>query len=266
MDKILNSNTLVDLAENIDQFLALQDKTSYAALYRALKERCTQYALASLFDNSARHYDTYTGNRCAVMHLYLNWAYTKSAKKNRAELERIANEIKNDFTPAENTQIRIDAIRSILDYLEQRYGSCTKFFSEHRLSILLPECGHKRYNSLCRTAELVDGSVSCSLYLFHIRKDCGASPEYILFHELGHVLHTMLTGSYNTVPESFFEMAEPMFSGLSTAYRDSAPEFFADCFAMGVMLDSEWSAFDPYPQIYAEDKRLFERYMHSFLE
>lgn len=106
----------------------------------------------------------------------------------------------------------------------------------------------------------------CSLYLLHIKKDCAASPEYVLFHELGHVLHTMLTGSYNAVPGSFFKMAEPMFRGQSTTHRDSAPEFFADCFSMGVMQDSEWSKFDPYTQIYAEDKRLFERYMRGLMK
>lgn len=83
---------------------------------------------------------------------------------------------------------------------------------------------------------------------------------------MGHVLHTMLTGSYNTVPESFFEMAEMMFPDISTTYRNSAPKFLADCFAMGTMMDSEWSTHDPYQQIYAEDKRLFEQYMRSLLE
>lgn len=57
-----------------------------------------------------------------------------------------------------------------------------------------------------------------------------------------------------------------MFWGLPTTYRDSAPEFFADCFAMSVMQDSEWSKFDPYTQIYAEDKRLFERYIRGHME
>ena len=102
------------------------------------------------------------------------------------------------------------------------------------------------YNSLCRTAELADGTVCCTLYLFHLKRGCAASPEYVLFHELGHALHTMLTGSYNAVPDSFFKMAEVMFSVLSTTYRDSAPEFFADCFAMGVTINSAWSASDPY--------------------
>ena len=78
-------------------------------------------------------------------------------------------------------------------------------------------------------------------------------------------MHTMLIGSCKTVPESFFAMAEPMFRGLSTTYRDRVPEFFADCFAMGVMQDSEWEEFDPYTQIYAEDKRLFERYMRGLM-
>lgn len=82
-----------------------------------------------------------------------------------------------------------------------------------------------------------------------------------MFHELGHVLHTMPTGRCSTVPESFFEMAEPIFRGFSTTYRDSAPEFFAVYFAMGVMQGSAWSAFDPYTQVYSEDKRLLERYM-----
>lgn len=265
MNSILNSNTLTDLAKNIEQLLVSQGKISYAALYRAVKEKSKQYALASLFDNSARYYDIFTGNRCMVMHLYLNWVYAKSPAKNRAELKRIADEIRKDFVPAENVQINEETIRASLDYLEQRYGFCTKLFAGHRLSILLPECGHKNYNSLCRTAELTDGSMHCSLYLFHVKKDCAASSEYVLIHELGHVLHTMLTGSCKTVPESFFAMAEQMFRGLSTTYRDRVPEFFADCFAMGVMQDSEWEEFDPYTQIYAEDKRLFERYMRGLM-
>lgn len=266
MDRILNSNTLADLAENINELLASKEKISFSALYRSVKEQYKQYSLASLFDNNARYYDIFCGNRCVVAHLYLNWPYTKSVAQNRATLKRIAEEIKKDFTTSKNIQISEESICSVLEYLELRYGFCTNLFAKHRLNILLPACGHMSYNSLCRTSELTDSSVRCSLYLLRHKKNCKVSPEYVLFHELGHVLHTMLTGSYNTVPDSFFDMAETMFPGLSTTYRNSAPEFFADCFAMGTMLDSEWNAFDPYPQIYAEDKRLFEQYMRALLE
>ena len=87
-----------------------------------------------------------------------------------------------------------------------------------------------------------------------IEKNENSSLDSILLRGLGHVLNLSLTGDIAVVPEDFFSFGEMSFLGLSTTYRDQAPEFFAHCFSMGITSRPEFHQYDAFPTVKPEHK------------
>ena len=100
----------------------------------------------------------------------------------------------------------------------------------------------------------------CALFIYHLKDECHCSPEYVFLHELGHVVQIKITGDSHKVPPSFLPFAEAIFPDMT---KETEAEIFADCFAMAVMYDSQFSVYDPFDIIIPTHKALFQIYMRE---
>ena len=78
-------------------------------------------------------------------------------------------------------------------------------------------------------------------------KDESVISEYVFLHELGHVLHSVITGSVLTVPDEFIKFHNSIPDALHIEHGNmDALELFADTFAISVMRGTELSCYDPF--------------------
>ena len=204
------------------------------------------------------------GHQWAVeLYLYQNWPHGDTRRDLVSKLNMLVDQMKSDFSPSEGAQLSVAAIDNILRYLDRQDHYSEKVLKNGKLMILSAGCSHRQFDALSRPRIYQDDSFCCDIYLFHRKGDEKSSLESILLHELGHVLNLSLTGDISAVPEDFFTFGELFFPGLSTTYRNQAPEFFAHCFSMGITSRPEFQQYDAFPAIKLEHKRLFDTYMKS---
>lgn len=201
--------------------------------------------------------------RAAELYLYQNWPHSETEKNIMIKLNMLVDQMKSDFSPSEGEQLSPASIESILCYLDQQDHYSEKVLKSGKLMILSAGCSHRKFDALSRPRIYQDDSFCCDIYLFHRKKNENSSLESILLHELGHVLNLSLTGDISAVPEDFFTFGELFFPGLSTTYRNQAPEFFAHCFSMGITSRPEFQQYDAFPAVKSEHKQLFDAYMRS---
>lgn len=202
-------------------------------------------------------------HRATELYLYQNWPRGEQGKGLVSKLNMLAGQMKLDFLPSEGEQLPVESVERILHYLDQQDHYSDKVLKNGKLMILSAGCSHHQFDALSRPRIYQDNSFCCDIYLFHRRKGEKSSLESILLHELGHVLNLSLTGDISKVPEDFFTFGELFFPGLSTSYREQAPEFFAHCFSMGITSRPEFQRYDAFPTVELEHKKLFDIYMKS---
>lgn len=80
----------------------------------------------------------------------------------------------------------------------------------------------------------------------NLMDDTNHSLEHIFIHEMGHALHSCLTGNTNTTPKSFKKAFEVANSCSIEDVKDGVlREFFADFFSLAVMYDTEYHSLHP---------------------
>lgn len=198
--------------------------------------------------------------RAAELYLYQNWPQGKDLV---SKLKIFVEQMELAFSPSEGEQLSVESAGGILHYLDQQDHYSDRVLKNGKLMILSAGCSHRQFDALSRPRIYQDNSFCCDIYLFHRKNDEKASLESILLHELGHILNLSLTGDISVVPEDFFTFGEFFFPGLSTAYRDQAPELFAHCYSMGITSRPEFQQYDAFPTIQLEHKRLFDAYMKA---
>lgn len=270
IDRLIQSGNLMDLSNNLSDLLQLiRYSGAKPKILNQLLSSVRQYNYVNILENrlnfpKSKHY-IFDEDKSAAMYLNLRWQKCPNIKDNLLALESIIDIINNEITFPQGPIISNSSINGIVKYLNRIYGYSEKVLKYKPLTILRFQNSDKRWNACCTTVITENDKIETIISVYHRHADSNASPEYIFFHELGHVLQIAVTGSCKEVPESFLHIASPIFPGLDTEYLDQAPEFFADCFAMGAMLCSPFSTLCPFANIQYNDKNLFRFYMKALI-
>lgn len=253
-----------ELAKELELFLAQKNITEpeMAKLYDDIEQIYISVVSAAIVDRHPQ-WCVLSHQRAAEIYLYQNWPQGERGKDLASKLKILAEQMELAFSPSESEQLPVESVERILHYLDQQDNYSDNVLKNGKLMILSAGCSHHQFDALSRPLIYQDNSFCCDIYLFHRRKNERGSLESILLHELGHVLNLSLTGDISAVPEDFFTFGEFFFPGLSTTYREQAPEFFAHCFSMGITSRPEFQLYDAFPTIKLEHKRLFDIYMRS---
>jgi len=258
IDRIICSNDLLEIAEHLLNFIELAPKKRD---FNLLDSRMRSLIVMNgLFYPIGKTYSIH--NRLSpIVFLDSVWVRQSTANENIEQLKNIAMFINDKFTESKNVQISESSVSEIMEYLNLKFSFYDAVLKSNPIEIVMLNNTHVDFNNEC-FAYGTDGEVDCKLFVYHLKENSSYSPEYVFLHELGHVVHIKLTGKAKSVPNSFFDCIASEFPDMTL---HTAPEIFADCFAMAVMHESPFSKYDPFDKIKQEHKVLFKQYMKSLI-
>jgi len=270
IEQVLSSTNLEKLAYSLNCFLEYVDAHENASrcfkqLNASIKQECAKYLMRHILYENENLYSFFDENESVLIYLDLLWPQNKSCKQSRKQLMKIIEDISIQITEPQGPIISNDSINKIMNYLNTECDFCSAVLKNKLFFILRFPYSNKKWNACCYTTCNKTNLISHHLFLYHVNLDELSSSEYVFLHELGHFLQIAVTADATVVPKSFLEIAEPFFPGIRNDFPEQAPEIFADCFAMGIMVNSPFEAHDPYTGIRKEDKKLFKLYMSALI-
>lgn len=259
---VLNATNLAELAITLNSFITAGDLSAknISRLYAAVEETYVQAMFGSAIEGHPS-WCVCGGRRGANIYLYRNWQRGSGTPARREHLKVLAQKTQSDFIPSHGERISFSAAESILRYLDKRFDFSKNVLGKQQMVVLLTDCEHKQFSSLCRPFICENGAKDCDIYMCYPKAKDNVSVESMLFHELGHVLNVMLTGNINIAPESYMELMETELPGFRDEYGEKANELFAHAFAMGAMYHSPFEKYDPFPEIPSREKELLSIYV-----
>lgn len=236
--ELLFAGNLLDFADALSN--SLREYGEKLAFYKNLNAEMEHLLYIYQVYNSSKEYCLYRHRFCNVIYLANRWNFKPSARENRAQLKGICKEIQEKIIPPQGMQVSEQFIEAVFSYLEEKYHFSKGLLESKPIDILLPAHTHRDYNGACITYGTDHGCRSV-IELYHLRSGAERSPEFVLFHELGHVVQMQLTGHPAILPLQFKRVLEK--SGAANA--EHVDEIFADILAIEMMYGSPFEKYLP---------------------
>lgn len=156
-----------------------------------------------------------------------------------------------------------EAAKEVMQMACSLFPYAEKVCGENPVDILLIEAQHESRNGES-TALFTPKGMQGSICIYQLQDDCTATPEHILLHELGHLLHIKATGMLTDVPPGFREYLSQLGTDCSKLSNTQLQEVFADTFMLA--LASQTNTYgDPLPQVTATTKQKCFEYIKQLL-
>ena len=167
------------------------------------------------------------------------------------------------FNYADTPMLTPESALSVLNRVCEMFPYAEKVINENPIEILLIESQHESRNGES-TAIFTPAGMHGSICIYQLQDDCNATPEHILLHELGHLLHMRATGTLTDIPASFIDYLSQLGTDCSELTTEQLQEVFADTFMLAVISQAS-AASDPLPQIAEEVKQKCFQYIGQLL-
>ena len=201
-----------------------------------------------------------SGNNAVLTFMKDRIPQYRGPKRSLKALRAFIDEMRTLFKDPVGDRIEEDTIEEIMAYLDAQYA-----FSSHILknppTFLLLNNSHYMCNSEYCSASSMRG-IEPHFYLYHLKmKPCVSetiilNPVYILFHELGHALYLKYSDYKMEVPAPLIDAIATISPAIKQRSLPEQLEVIADTFAMGMMYQSPFESFDPFP-FSPEQKKVF---------
>ena len=261
---ILECDSIFSLADSLEEFLdniatVPKKQQIFEALYH-------QINVAAFFARPEQYmgYEIYS-SKGSVLHFLLNyWNFASTATKNRVLIKSIIEKIRKEFCEVESVSTVNCTIFDILSMVEEKLGYSTNLLRDDEIKILNLDRKHHEWNcfysaTLVPEKELIDDYI----IMTQMQEYATSSREFVLLHELGHLLHTRLTLQLSMVPASFGEAIEKI---ISRPISDGEKaEMFADFFAFAVLWESSYEH-DDYPELNDVAKKYLLPYFKHLIQ
>lgn len=272
IDSIVNSEDLLECADNLLLFaeLALKEtnKKKVSDIFRRrLMDSQLVYAVSGLnltgsIPEIKQDFFYFSGAQAIQQYLSINIDYELSPVKLFKSLVPLGQKILNSFTMPSARQVSEEFIEDILEYLNSSFDFTNKVYGNSNPIFISINNSHLTLNSVTALSNNAGKIRRQYIFLFNVNPDTVFTPEFILLHELGHVVHNRY-GSSNAPPESFHRLIKKEILEQLDTY--DLCELFADTFAISVICDSAFSQYDPYVDIPLEDKRSYKKYFSELI-
>ena len=247
---------LSELAAYMKRAVETYSQRDYEQLHQELRARCEQLIMEAFMD---RHpgWSVVEGNAACMMYLYRNWAFAEKAEENAAQLTALTDDLNENYEDCEEAFLTADAAAETVGIADRIYNFSQRVLKGQHLFIFLFQARHKKEDSFCRCMNMTDGSVAADIYMLIPHKDHEATPQSMLLHELGHCVNIALTGDPEVPPEDFALIMKLI---EVDKVECDIPEFFAHCFAVGLLIEPELLIADPFEVVPQNHKQLFRAY------
>ena len=247
---------LSELAVYLKQAVATYSQHDYEQLHQELCARYEQKIMEAFMD---RHpgWSVIEENTAYMMYLYRNWAFAEKAEENAAQLTALSDDLIENYEECEEKFLTADVAIETMRLADRVYNFSQRILKDQHLFIFLFQARHRKEDSFCRCMKMADGSVAADIYMLIPHKDHEATPQSMLLHELGHCVNIVLTGDPETPPEDFALVMKLI--GADTVECNIA-EFFANCFAMSLLIEPDLLNADPFKTVPQNHKQMFRTY------
>ncbi len=248
---------LSDLAIFLKQAADTYSQHDYEQLHQELRVRYEQQIMEAFMD---RHpgWSVVEGNAACMMYLYRNWSFAEKAEENVGQLIALADDLIENYEDCEEEFLTAELATEVMGIADRGYDFSQRVLKGHHLFIFLFQARHKKEDSFCRCMNMADSSVEADIYMLIPHKDLEATPQSMFLHELGHYVNVVLTGNLEIPPEDFALVTSLI--GVNHDNCDVA-EFFAHCFAMSLLIESELLSADPFKMVPRNHKQMFRNYL-----
>lgn len=185
------------------------------------------------------------GNAACMMYLYRNWVFAEKAEENAAQMKALVDGLIENYEECEEEFLTAELATEAMDIADRVYDFSHRVLKNQHLFIFLFQTRHKKEDSFCRCMNMSDGSMVADIYMLVPHKDLEATPQSMFLHELGQCVNITLTGMNQD--------------------NCGVSEFFAHCFAMSLLYESELLNADPFKMVPQNHKRVFQTYFKAKL-
>lgn len=253
--------------------LAIENKNERNFLMRQVMEQRMMTAYAQSLDlgeeEKAKGYKVLTGGQAVDYFVNKHYPIDTAPLRSANRLKALAQDILDTYSETEAPVISEPVLHRCLEYVSERFDFFYAFNAANQRQCVRPpvcfsihELAHVCHNSQFSYARSHQHE-EYSINLTAVVHDSNSTPEYVLFHELGHLLHALTCGIDD---EGMIEIPLPVVDALESAGfptfgeldEESQAEIIADVLAMGMMLDSEYESKDPFVDIDRAHKQVYQ--------
>ena len=138
------------------------------------------------------------------------------------------------FDYADTPMLAPEAATIVLKKVCNLFPYAEKVIGNNPLEIMLIEAQRKSRNGES-TAIFTQNGMHGSICIYQLQDYCVATPEHILLHEIGHLLHMRATGTITDVPSSFIDYLSQLGTDCRKLSNEQLREVFADTFMLAVV-------------------------------
>jgi hypothetical protein len=213
-----------------------------------------------------RNYLICDESRAAMYYLNLFIPEITSTVKTINEIKIYGESLLSRFIKPVGKCISVNSLENIMQFLDKEYNFSSKVFTKAEAVFLILHNTNKNYNSECLC--LNDDKFNRNLFfLYHMKKKKSISPEAVLFHELGHALHTQYSGDVKNVPDNIIDILQDLcFPKIKQSSKEEQSELFADVLSVGLMYQTPYEKMDRYNEIHHSDKKAFKIIVEKIIE
>jgi hypothetical protein len=271
MNSAIQSTDLLQSGHLLIEFAnAAYKEKNRTTVVKEFYNRLRQWAFRDALDNLT---NSEKSNFLICDELYSVSMYLASAIPAKTSTVKTINGIKtfgeyilSHYTKPVGKCITESSLKNILQFLDKEYSFSSKVFSNGKARFIRLHNSHKDYNSECLIAENKRGLVN-HFFLYHMKEKDSLNPEAVLFHELGHALHTQRFGNVTKVPDNIIKMLQDLcFPNLSQIGAVEQSELFADVLSVGFMYQTPYEKYDIYKEINIGDKKVFKLLVEKMIE
>lgn len=270
-DAICYSKDLETCGKRLIEFVdkALMEKNK-AVITKRFYDQLITFAMPTyVFDFEKESYAIFEDREAVSLYLAANLTKKLTPVKFLNAIKTLGLHMSTNYTKPVGPRISKRKIKEIMTYLDTEYDFSRKVFKYEKAMFLLLNNSHIGLNSECLILESKDGRIDQHLFLYHMSTNDLETPfpESVFFHELGHALHTRFAGSSDVINPEIIAFLEGLcFPKLKTLTLSQQREVLADVLSVGMMYNSPFTKYDPFPQIHADDKKVFNLMLRKMID
>lgn len=210
------------------------------------------------------------GTEATAAFLLVNWVFRETIEENLESLATISVLLKSTFAPPCGAQIKQPRIDALMQLAITQLPHLDRLFVEDPVTVILADNTCPHANGLYYTNTNISDQQRDLIVLTWIDNDL-VSPEFAFLHELGHLVHTRITGKLFVAPHSFKTLYplietyshQPIPCKRSKRANRWLAEWFAEFFAIAVLHGSLYSHLDYHSEISDTDRDIIQIYMRD---